>query len=47
MMHYEVVNGKRCVLGRGLLLRPKTVDVPEYEDDYNELLGNLSQLLAT
>jgi hypothetical protein len=45
MMHHEKIDGKRRVREMGLLLRPMKVDIPEYQQDYDLLLDNLSQLL--
>jgi hypothetical protein len=45
MMHHKMVDGKRVLREHGLLLRPKTIEVHEYQQDYDNLINDLSSLI--
>jgi len=45
MMHHKMINGKRVLREYGLLLRPKTVTLSEYQEDYDKLIKHLSSLI--
>lgn len=46
MMHYKMLNGKRALREYGLLLRPKTVELSSYQQEYDNLIKHLSSLIG-